>query len=95
MAEAAENVTPLNPSRNISGDGGGNGDLTKHRLSELERRMTTLEDKVDGLVQTCTRIETALTNVASKNYVLTVLGITLGTLIVTLAGHAAIRAWVS
>ena len=95
MVEVAENVTQLNPTRSISGDGGGNGDLTKHRLSELERRMATIEGKVDGLVQTCTRIETALKNVASKNYVLTILGITLVMLIVTLAGHAAIRAWVS
>ena len=56
--------------------------------------MTTLEGKVDDLVKTCTRIESALENVASKTYVLTSFGIALTMFVLTLVGHAAVRAWV-
>ena len=42
------------------GDNGGNGELTRHRLNELERRMGALEGKVDELRNTCTRVETSL-----------------------------------
>ncbi len=73
------------------GNGGRNGRLTEHRLTELERRMGALEGKVDSIRDTCARMETKLDGMASKALVLTISGLTGGGLIVTLIGHLLIR----
>lgn len=75
-----------------SGTGGGNGGLTRHRLSELERRMGTLEGKVDDLAVTCAEIKTKLDEIASKSYVLWIFGGTAAALVLSLVGHLLIRA---
>ena len=87
------NVASINPEARIGGpnDGDGNGGLVRHRLNDLERRMGVLESKVDDLAITCTRIETKLSDIASKSYVLWVFGVTTGILLVSLVGHALIR----
>ena len=75
-------------------DGGrrnGNGDITQHRLGELERRMGIVESKVDGLIVTCTEINGKLSDIASKSYVLQVFGVTAAILVLTLVGHLVIR----
>lgn len=74
-----------------AGTSGGNGGLTRHRLNELERRMGTLEGKVDDLVVTCAEIKTKLDEIASKSYVLWIFGGTAAVLILSLAGHLMIR----
>lgn len=71
--------------------GNGNGGLTRHRLNELERRMGTLEGKVDDLVVTCAEIKTKLDEIASKSYVLWIFGGTAAVLILSLVGHLMIR----
>ena len=71
--------------------GNGNGGLTRHRLTELERRMGTLEGKVDDLGNTCTKIETKLDEIASKSYVLWIFGVTTAVLVLSLVGHLVIR----
>ena len=90
------NVASINPEARIGGpnDGDGNGGLVRHRLYDLERRMGVLESKVDDLAITCTRIETKLSDIASKSYVLWVFGVTTGILLVSLVGHALIRSLV-
>ncbi len=101
------NVVPLSAPGSTSTN--GNGDLTRHRLGELERRMTALDDKVDDISKTCVRIETALKNVAdktsvaqiettlkdvaTKTYVLQAFAITIGLFLLTIVGHVAVRAW--
>ena len=85
----------LNPEirqdRPPGGGGNGNGGLVKHRLEELERRMTRLEEKVDTLAGTCTRIDTKMDDIASKSYVLRAFGYTAALLVVTVVGHLLIR----
>ena len=87
------NFTSINPEARIGGqnDGDGNGNLIRHRLNDLERRMGVLEGKVDALALTCARIEEKLSDIPSKSYVLSVFGVTLGMLIVSLVGHVLIR----
>ena len=79
-------------------ENGGNGNLVRYRLEELERRMGTLEDKVDRLTVTCTRIDEKLaaltekqTDLPSKSYVLWIFGATSVGFLVTLVGHLFIR----
>ena len=81
------------PSTQSSSGGppNGNGKLTDHRFSELERRATVLENKVDTLSLTCEAIKTKLDGLPSKSYVLTVGFSTMGALTVTLVGHLLIR----
>lgn len=89
-----ENVLPMTPvgsPAHGSGGGNGSGELTRHRLSELERRMGVVEGKVDELVKTCTRIETKLDEIASKSYVLRVFGMTVAVLILSIVAHLLIR----
>jgi len=91
-------VTELGSKRTVhppSSGGNGNGVLTSHRLTELERRMGIVESKVDNLVNTCTRIETKLDTVASKSYVLWIFGGTSAVLVLTLVGHAVVRTLVA
>lgn len=94
MSDRGENVVSLekNP-RNLhgSGNGGGNGNLTRHRLKDLERRMETLEGKVDDLIGLCTRLDEKLNEVASKSYVLWILCGTIGALLATVIIHAVMR----
>ncbi len=89
MSDRSENVVDLekNP-RNLqgSGSGGGNGNLTRHRLNDLERRMEKLESKVDDLIGLCARIDEKLNEVASKSYVLRILCVTV---VVTIGGSLA------
>jgi len=91
-------VHPITPSRpqpttdfGGSGNGGGDGRLTEHRLTELERRMSALEEKADSIRDSCTRIETKLDGMASKTFVLTIFGLTGGGLLISLIGHLLIR----
>ena len=89
-----ENVVSMTPEGSPApggGGGNGNGGLTRHRLSELERRMGVVEGKVDELVTTCTRIETKLDEIASKSYVLRIFGGTAVVLILSIVGHVLIR----
>ena len=98
MSDRGENVVSLekNP-RNLhgSGNGGGNGNLTRHRLNDLERRMEKLESKVDDLIGLCTRLDEKLNEVASKSYVLRILCVTVvvtvGGSLATIVGHAIMR----
>ena len=78
------------PSGAGSGGGNGNGGLTRYRLEELERRMTGVEGKVDLLINTCTKIETRMDELASKSYILRVFGATAAVLVLSLVGHLLI-----
>ena len=64
---------------------------TRHRLKDLERRMETLEGKVDDLIGLCTRLDEKLNEVASKSYVLWIFCGTVGTLLATVIIHAVMR----
>ena len=55
--------------------------------------MAALEGKVDDLVNTCTRIETKLENMAGKTYVLWILGMTAATLVLSMLAHLVIRSF--
>ncbi len=70
-----------------SGNGSGNGGLINHRLKELERRMDSVEGKIDNLNTTTTEIKTKLENLASKNFVSTTLVVTVILIILSLVGH--------
>ena len=74
-----------------TGSHGGNGELTRHRLDEVERRMGVVERKVDELVTTCTRIETKLDEIASKSYVWRLFGGTAVVLLLSIVAHILIR----
>ncbi len=56
------------PTRPPGSDrGNGNGRLTDHRLTELERRMGALETQVIDIGKGIARIETKLDEMASKS----------------------------
>ena len=93
MSEQGEKVVELRGQEALGGrnDNGGNGNLIRYRLGELERRMGVLEDKVDGLIVICTEINGKLSDLASKTYVLQIFGVTAAVLALTLVGHLFIR----
>lgn len=100
MTDRDENVVELRGQEAFGGrnGNGGNGNVVRYRLEELERRMGILEDKVDRLTVTCTRIDERLGALAdklddlpSKSYVLWIFGATAAVLAVSLIGHLFIR----
>ena len=69
---------------------------TKHeverlRLGEVERRVATLESKVDDVRDTCTRISTKMEEIPSKAYVLRYAFGIVTLMILSLLGHLLIR----
>lgn len=72
--------------------GGGNGNLTNHRLDKLEERMTSVETSLKALEVLCGRIDEKLEAKASKTYVLTVMVSTVVISVLTLIGHIVLRA---
>ncbi len=48
------------PAACASSNGNGSGSVTAYRLGELERRIGTIEDKVDDLSAACARIDTKI-----------------------------------
>lgn len=93
MTDTAEKLTLVGASRNLSGDGGGggNGNLVAYRLTEVERRVSTLEGKVDDIKIICTRIETRMEEVPSKSYVWRIIVGVLFVSVITLVAHILIR----
>ena len=100
MNDRANGSTPTTTPG--QGNGSSNGALTRHRLDDLERRMSGVETKVDDLRNTSTRIETKidgmkelletkLNNMADRSYVLRWFGITVALLALTLVGHLILR----
>ncbi|MDE0717712.1 MAG: hypothetical protein OXH64_07230 [Rhodospirillaceae bacterium] len=77
--------------RGHGSNNGGNGGTTLYRLSELERRVGVLEDKVDNLTNICIEINTKLSGMATKHYVVWTCVIVLGTAISTLIAHVILR----
>lgn len=72
MSPNSDNVTHLRPPT-TGGSNGGNGGgagVVNHRLSDLERRVGILENKLDEVKETCVRIEAKMDSLASKSYVL-------------------------
>jgi len=78
--------------RPTGGNGNGGNGLVGHRLSDLERRMETLESSVKTVSDTVIRIEAKMDGLASKTYVLTIFGITGGLAVLTFIGHIILRA---
>ena len=75
-----------------SGNGGnGHGGLINHRLKELERRVTRLENDISEIKTLCTEIKTGMSPLASKTYVLWVSVSMISLAFLTLFGHAVIR----
>ena len=68
--------------------------ISNHRLTQLEKRMDVVEGKMDQLVQICTRIETGMQTCATKESVWKVMALGVGMAVLTLVGHAAMRAWI-
>ena len=99
MTERSEKVVELRAQETLGGKNGndGNGNLIRHRLGELERRMGVLEGKVDLLTTLCNEINTKINGFAEKSYVLRWFGITLlvtlSGCILTLIGHLLIRSF--
>ena len=93
MSEQDGKVVQLRRQEALGGrnDNGGNGNIIHYRLDEIESRMGVLEDKVDGLIVTCTEINGKLSDLAGKSYVLQIFGVTAAVLVLTLVGHLFIR----
>ena len=94
MESAVSEPAPIRPAPPAGAPGpgnGGNGEVTRHRLDDLERRMGTVEEKVDEIRTTVTRIDTKLDAMkdimADKGYVLRWFGLTVAVLAVSLVGH--------
>ena len=93
MSSGSDNVThirPPTPGGSNEGNGGGGG-VVNHRLTDLERRVGILENKLDEVKEMCIRIETKMDSLASKSYVL---WFTVGIVLVALMsifGHMLIR----
>ena len=66
-------------------------EFMNHRLSELERRFTVLESKVDNINDLCIRIDAKMDEIPSKSYVLWFGGGLVFALIMTLLVHILIR----
>ena len=92
VTEDTENIVPLQPSKTISGNGGGgDGGLIAYRLGEVEQCVSALESKVDDIRDTCTKISTKVKEFLSKAYVLRhILGLVV-LAILTLVGHLLTR----
>lgn len=93
MTEYDENVVVIRDQEALGGrnGNGGNGNLVRYRLGELERRMGVLEAKLDALIVTCTQIDERQADLANKSYVLWIFGVTAAVLALTLVGHMFIR----
>ena len=93
MRPDSDNITRLRPPTtggSNGGNSGGNG-VVNHRLSDLERRVGILENKLDEVKEMCIRIETKIDSLASKSYVLWfTVGIVLLALL-SIFGHMLIR----
>ena len=96
MSDRANGSTPAATPPGATSEP-SNGPLTRHRLDDLERRMGTVEEKVDDLRNTSTRIETKidgmkdlieskLDGMADKSYVLRWFGLAAALLALTLVG---------
>ena len=58
---AEQDVIDIATKRPLATNGnGGNGNLTEYRLGQLEKKVETLESKVDGMAHQLTRIETKI-----------------------------------
>lgn len=93
MSLDSHDITLLRPPT-TGGSNGGNGGGTKtvnHRLSDLERRVGILENKLDEVKEVCIRIETKMDSLASKSFVFwSTVGIVLAALL-SIFGHMLIR----
>lgn len=84
-----------------SGGNGGSGrdGLVNHRLNELERRVSRLEDSISEVQKLCikidgkidNKIDSMMSSLASKAYVLWVSIFTIVLAFLTLFGHVLIR----
>ncbi|MDE0303196.1 MAG: hypothetical protein OXJ38_08375 [Gammaproteobacteria bacterium] len=62
---AEQDVIDISTKRPLAANGnGGNGNLTEYRLGQLEKKVETLESKVDGISHQLIRIETKMGNAA-------------------------------
>lgn len=92
VMEDTEKVVPLHPSKPVSGNGGGgDGGNIAYRLGEVERRVATLERKVDDVRDTCTKISTKMEESPSKAHVLWHTVCLVAFMLLTLLGHILIR----
>ena len=91
VTDAANTVVDINPQRNLSGNGGGDGGVIAHRLSELERRTDRVELKVDSINDAVIEIKTKLKDLPSKSYVLWFCVCITALSTLTLLGHIGIR----
>ncbi len=76
-----------------NGNGGNGGDqtLADYRLRELERRMESLETTARSTNDTVIKIESKLSEVASKTFVVTIFAVTGGVALLTIVAHLLIR----
>ena len=72
-------------------NGGGSGNLVNHRLDRLEERVGKMEETLNKINTLCTKIDTKLDEKANKSYVLWIFVGTLGSGLVTIVIHIAIR----
>ena len=93
MSSDSDNVTHLRPptaGRSNGGNGGGSG-VVNHRLSDLERRIGILENKLDEVKKMCIRIETKMDSLASKSYILWFTFSVVFSVLLSIFGHMMIR----
>ena len=92
MAEQ-DNVTELRPQRQIptNGNGGGNGGVLEHRVTEIERRLSVVESDLKQINNTCIEINTKLEDLATNSFVWKIFAGMLGLVLLSLVGHALIR----
>lgn len=91
--QEAQKIVPLDERSRAPGGNGGNGrDIVSFRLNELERRVGTVEEKVDTIKDICTRMEAKMESFATKSYVLWYMGTAILLVILSLVGHILIRA---
>ena len=84
-----DDSAPPGASHRSSGSNGNS--ITGYRLQELERRVGTLEGKVDDISKSCIEIKAKLEGIATKGFVWMVIASTLLVSIGSLLGHLAIR----
>ena len=73
------------------GNGDGGDDIAVYRLDQMEHRLRQIEADVKSINETVVKVNTKMDALATKEYVLTIFGITGGFAILTFIGHLLLR----
>ena len=85
-----DDASPPGDTHRRGSDSNGNG-VHGFRLNELERRVGTLEGKVDRINDLCVKIETKLDTLATTAFVWKIFAGTVVLAVATFLGHLMIR----